>query len=69
MEASELYLALGIVAKANKPFKLRKIIQNYWGFGLFPSSDILENRKTAFRKLDLIPSSGEGEKTPTSRKP
>jgi hypothetical protein len=32
--------------------------QNYWVFGLFPSSGILEN--TMFRKLDLFPSSGEG---------
>jgi hypothetical protein len=32
--------------------------QNYWVFGLSPSSDILEN--TTFRKLDLFPSSGEG---------
>jgi hypothetical protein len=32
--------------------------QNYWDFGLFPSSDILEN--TTFRKLDLFPSSDEG---------
>jgi hypothetical protein len=32
--------------------------QNYWVFGLFPSSDILEN--STFRKLDLFPSSGEG---------
>jgi hypothetical protein len=30
--------------------------QNYWIFGLFPSSGILEN--TTFRKLDLFPSSG-----------
>jgi hypothetical protein len=41
--------------------------QNYWVFGLFPLSCILENR--AFRKLDLFPSSGEDEgedkKTPT----
>jgi hypothetical protein len=33
-------------------------IQNYWFFGLLPSSGILEN--TTFRKLDLFPSSGEG---------
>jgi hypothetical protein len=32
--------------------------QNYWVFGLFPSSGILEN--TTFLKLDLFPSSGEG---------
>jgi hypothetical protein len=39
-------------------------IQNYWVFGLFTSSGILEN--TTFRKLNLFPSSGEGgEKTPT----
>jgi hypothetical protein len=34
--------------------------QNYWVFGLFPSSGILENKNTKFRKLDLFPSSGEG---------
>jgi hypothetical protein len=32
--------------------------QNYWVFGPFPSSGILENK--TFRKLDLFPSSGEG---------
>jgi hypothetical protein len=31
--------------------------QNYWVFGLSPSSSILEN--TTFRKLNLFPSSGE----------
>jgi hypothetical protein len=31
--------------------------ENYWVFGLFPSSGIPEN--TTFRKLDLFPSSGE----------
>jgi hypothetical protein len=40
--------------------------QNYRVFGLFPSSDILGNRKTTFQKLDLFLSSGGGgEKTPT----
>jgi hypothetical protein len=39
--------------------------QNYWSFGLFPSSGILENRKITFRKLDLFPSSSEeAGKTP-----
>jgi hypothetical protein len=32
--------------------------QNYWVFGLYASSGILENM--TFRKLDLFPSSGEG---------
>jgi hypothetical protein len=32
--------------------------QNYWVFGLFPLSGILEN--TTFWKLKLFPSSGEG---------
>jgi hypothetical protein len=40
-------------------------LQNYWVFGLCPSSGILETRSTVFRKLDLFPSLGEGEKTPT----
>jgi hypothetical protein len=31
--------------------------QNYWVFGLFASSGMLEN--TTFRKLDLFPSSGK----------
>jgi hypothetical protein len=35
-----------------------KYAQNYWVFGLFLSSGILEN--TMFRKLDLFASSGEG---------
>jgi hypothetical protein len=38
--------------------------QNYWGFGLCPSSRILKTKTTTFRKLDLFRSSGEGE-TPT----
>jgi hypothetical protein len=38
--------------------------QNYWVFGLFPSSGILEN--TMFRKLDLIPFSGKGPVSETS---
>jgi hypothetical protein len=40
-------------------------LQNYWVFGLFPSSGILES--TTFRKLDLFPSLGEGrgEDTPS----
>jgi hypothetical protein len=29
-------------------------------FGLFPSSGVLGNRNTTFRKLDLFSSSGEG---------
>jgi hypothetical protein len=33
--------------------------QNYWGFGLFPSSGALGSRNTTFRKLDLFPSLGE----------
>jgi hypothetical protein len=33
-------------------------LQNYWVFGLFSSSGIVEN--TTFRELDLFPSSGEG---------
>jgi hypothetical protein len=33
--------------------------QNYWGFGLFPSSGVLGSTNTTFRKLDLFPSSGE----------
>jgi hypothetical protein len=33
--------------------------QNYCVFGLFPSSGILRNRNTTFRKLDLFTSSGK----------
>jgi hypothetical protein len=36
-------------------------IQDYWVFGLCPSSGILKKQKnTTFRKLDLFPSLGEG---------
>jgi hypothetical protein len=45
-----------------------KIIQNYWVFGLHPSSGILITRETTFRKLDLFSSSGE-EETPTLLRP
>jgi hypothetical protein len=33
--------------------------QNYWVFGLSPSSGILENRKSNVSETDLLPSSGE----------
>jgi hypothetical protein len=39
--------------------------QNFWVFGLFPSSGSLEN--TTFRKLDLLPSSGGGGRAQLSR--
>jgi hypothetical protein len=43
--------------------------RNYWVFGLCPSSGILKKLdNTAFWKLDLFPSSGEGE-TPTLLEP
>jgi hypothetical protein len=36
-------------------------IQDYWVFGLCPSSRILKTQKnTTFQELDLFPSSGEG---------
>jgi hypothetical protein len=38
-------------------------IQSYWNFGLFPSSGVFGSRNKTFRKLDLFPSSGEGEGT------
>jgi hypothetical protein len=38
--------------------------QNYWVFGLCPSSVFEKLDNTTFRKLDLFASSGEGE-TPT----
>jgi hypothetical protein len=36
--------------------------QNYWVFGLCPSSgfEIIRRKNTTFRKLDLFPSLGEG---------
>jgi hypothetical protein len=49
------------------PYKKYKILDikncnftcwDYWVFGICPSSCILKN--TTFRKLDLVPSSGEG---------
>jgi hypothetical protein len=39
--------------------------QNRWVYGLCPSSGILSNYKTMFRKLGLFLSSGEGRETPT----
>jgi hypothetical protein len=36
--------------------------QDYWVFGLCPSSGVLKN--TTFRKLDVFPTSGEGWGTP-----
>jgi hypothetical protein len=44
---------------------------NYWVLGLPPSSGILKKIENAtFRKLDLFPSSGEGEgETPTQLGP
>jgi hypothetical protein len=37
--------------------------QNYWVFGLCPSSGILKLENTTFSNLDLFLSSGEGEDT------
>jgi hypothetical protein len=34
--------------------------QNYWVFGLLPSSGVLEPKNTTFQKLDLFPPSSEG---------
>jgi hypothetical protein len=38
-------------------------IQNYWVFGIYPSSGILKLENTTFLKPDLFPSSGEGGST------
>jgi hypothetical protein len=44
--------------------------QNYWGFGIFPSPGVIVSRITTFRKLDLFPTTGEGEeKTSTQLGP
>jgi hypothetical protein len=43
--------------------------RNYWIYGLYPSSRILNNYKTTFRQLNLFPSSGEERVTPTSLPP
>jgi hypothetical protein len=41
--------------------RTRMVFQDYWVFGLCPSSGILKTQKnTMFRKLDLFPFSGEG---------
>jgi hypothetical protein len=40
--------------------------QNYWVFGLYPSSSIPKTREctiSTFQKLYLFPSSGEGRNT------
>jgi hypothetical protein len=34
-------------------------IQDYWIFGLFPQSGDFGSRNTTFRKMGLLPSSGE----------
>jgi hypothetical protein len=34
--------------------------QNYWVFGLLPSSGVSGSGNTVFQKLDLFPPSGEG---------
>jgi hypothetical protein len=34
--------------------------QNHWAYGLCATCRILTNKNTLFRKLDQIPSSGEG---------
>jgi hypothetical protein len=40
--------------------------QDYWVFGLCPSSGILKkHKKTMFRKLEMFPSSDDGWETPT----
>jgi hypothetical protein len=41
-------------------------IQDYWIFGLCPSSGILKTQNTTNRKLDLFPTSGEGTVIETS---
>jgi hypothetical protein len=43
--------------------------QNYWVFGLSPSSVFQKTENTMFRKLDLFPSSGEEGKTTTQLGP
>jgi hypothetical protein len=43
--------------------RVTNISQNYWVFGLFPSSAILQTRNMTFQKLDLFPSLGGGEDT------
>jgi hypothetical protein len=50
--------SLGVKICFTSFLKLIWHTQNYWVFGLFPSSGILEN--TTFRKLHLFPSSAEG---------
>jgi hypothetical protein len=43
--------------------------QNYWVFGLYPSSGILENRKHDVSETGPVSVLGEGEKTPTQLGP
>jgi hypothetical protein len=40
------------------------VLRDYWIFLVCPSSGIVKN--TAFRKLDLFPSSGEGNRNTCS---
>jgi hypothetical protein len=39
--------------------------QNYWVFGLYPSSGTLKTREHNVSELDLFPSSGTGGETRT----
>jgi hypothetical protein len=62
-----ILLSLAWLQRQNWSAEHRKL-SDYWDYGLFPLSGILENMM--FRKLDLFPSSGEGgEKTPTQLGP
>jgi hypothetical protein len=45
LRLSRFYIVLRMVYSA----------QNYWVFGLFPSSVVFGSRNTTFRKLDLFP--------------
>jgi hypothetical protein len=47
-----------VTGKKREIYSIQTFSHNYWVFGLFPSSGILENM--TFRKLDLFLSSGEG---------
>jgi hypothetical protein len=40
------------------------VIKNYWDFGFCPLSEVLNiSKNTTFRKLDVLPSSGDGMET------
>jgi hypothetical protein len=54
-----MFTAAGITAGRHVAHTFFHGIQNYWVFGLFPSSVFWKLENTTIRRLDLFSSSGE----------